>query len=107
MQLQHGTFSQLTENNLLLDVKSTFTLDVLAHVLSTLKQPETRDKLDSEDLDENFFWMQYPQHEYQLGKFLKTVDALVNLDCLHLKKYGTDLDGNSLYRRDDIQWWTQ
>lgn len=107
MKIQYVNSSQLAEDPLLLEAKSTFALDVLTHVLKILKHSETGNKLDAEDFDEDAFWMLSPQHEYQQGKFLKTVDALVNLDCFHLTKYGTDLDGNSLYRRDDIHWGTQ
>lgn len=84
------------------NAKNTFALDVLSYVLEDLKEFGHNSILTAEDLDEGCFWMENSQHDYQPEKFLQTVDALVDLDLLHLTKFGTDLDGNSIYKHDAV-----
>lgn len=84
------------------NAKNTFALDVLSYVLEDLEEFGHNSILTAEDLDEGSFWMENYQHEYQPDKFLQTVDALVDLDLLHLTKFGADLEGHSIYRKDAL-----
>lgn len=83
-------------------VKSTFTLDVFAHILKKLRSGDIPKKPLPEDFAESEFRRLYPHYKHQDGVFMETVDGLIELNLLPITKTGVDLLEHSPYRRDDI-----
>lgn len=101
MQINYETTSQHAYTDLM-NAKSTFALDVLSHALHVVKESGHIDILTADDLEEGYFWMEHSQHNYEENKFFQTIDALVELELLHLTKFGTDLNGHSIYKNDVV-----